>query len=92
MSGSRVVASPEQQLVAGQKIASWTTLDGQAGMSFDGGPLGGNTRLALSVENLLDRHPPLFTVGQPGLAEVNYDSTNTSPVGRFVAVQLTQTR
>lgn len=87
--GSRGVSFSEQ-LVPAQKIASWTTLDGQIGMSFDGGLRGGQTKLTLSAQNLLDRHPPLISTVQPGAALVNYDSTNISPVGRFVALQLMQ--
>jgi iron complex outermembrane recepter protein len=83
---SRTVSSPEQQL-AGQPIASWTTLDGQLGMTWDHW---GKTTLLLSAQNMLDRHPPLYNARQPGAPSVNYDSTNTSPVGSFVTLQLTQ--
>jgi iron complex outermembrane recepter protein len=87
--GSREVSSSAQPIPA-QKLASWTTLDGQIGMTFGGGGVWGHTKLTLSAQNLLDRHPPLIGSIQPGAARVNYDSTNTSPVGRFVALQLTQ--
>jgi iron complex outermembrane recepter protein len=87
--GSREVSSSAQPIPA-QKLASWTTLDGQIGMMFGGGGVWGHTKLTLSAQNLLDRHPPLIGRIQPGAARVNYDSTNTSPVGRFVALQLTQ--
>jgi iron complex outermembrane recepter protein len=87
--GSREVSSSAQPVPA-QKLASWTTLDGQIGMAFGGGGVWGHTKLTLSAQNLLDRHPPLIATIQPGSASVNYDSTNTSPVGCFVALQLTQ--
>lgn len=89
--GSREVSSPGQQPTpAPQSIASWTTLDGQIGIIFNGGAHPGNTKLTLSAQNLLDRHPPLFSISQLGPMSINYDSTNTSPVGRFLTLQLTQ--
>jgi iron complex outermembrane receptor protein len=66
-------------------------VDGQIGMDLHRDGHWGGTRLTLSAQNLLDRHPPLISSIQPGLAGVNYDSTNASPVGRFFTLQVTQT-
>jgi outer membrane receptor protein involved in Fe transport len=87
--GAQQVSSPGQ-FIPGRNIASWITLDGQIGRTFGSGLLGAHTKLTLSAQNLLDRHPPLISDIQPGSTRVNYDSTNASPVGRFVAVQLLQ--
>jgi iron complex outermembrane recepter protein len=90
--GSREVSAPGQQtaLAPAKPIASWTTVDGQIGMILNGGTHWGNTKLTFSAQNLLDRRPPLITPGQPGPNGINYDSTNSSPVGRFLNFQLTQ--
>ena len=82
--GSREVSQPDP-------IASWTTLDGQIGMILDGaGDAHRNkVRLTLSAQNMFDRHPPLIPLSQ-GLPDINYDSTNSSPVGRFLTLQLTR--
>ncbi|MFC4311044.1 TonB-dependent receptor domain-containing protein [Steroidobacter flavus] len=44
--------------------------------------------VALTVENLFNREPPLYT--PPFAAYVPFDSTNYSAIGRFVAVSLTK--
>jgi iron complex outermembrane recepter protein len=89
--GSRATSVPGLTPATAQGIASWTTLDGQIGMSFEGDRHWGRTQLTLSAQNLLNRRPPLIRgVMLPGVAGVNYDSTNSSPVGRFVTLQLTQ--
>lgn len=88
-SGSREVSSPGQPAGSQQPIASWTTLDGRVGMIFPGGSHWGSTTLSLSALNMLDRHPPLFNLSRSGGVGINYDSTNTSPVGRFLTLQLT---
>jgi iron complex outermembrane recepter protein len=87
--GSREASSPGQQ-PAGveQSLASWTTLDGRVGVIFGG--QGGSTKLSVSALNLLDRDLPLLNSSQAGSVGINYDSTNASPVGRFVTLQLTQ--
>jgi iron complex outermembrane receptor protein len=89
--GSREVSAPGQLPIPAQRIASWTTLDGQVGMSFNGSRKWGDTSLILSVQNMLNRDPPLVSGLPPNVAAVNYDSTNTSPIGQFFTLQLTQT-
>ena len=67
-------------------VSSWTTLDAVIAYRFgaESGLLK-RTRVTLSALNLLDQHPPMLadSVLTPGL---NYDATNTSPVGRFVSL------
>jgi iron complex outermembrane recepter protein len=67
------------------KIDSWTTVDLHVGFRtrrgegwFD------NTRLSLSVVNLLDEQAPFVDQPQP----VGYDSTNSSILGRLASFQL----
>jgi hypothetical protein len=45
-----------------------------------------NTELRLSVLNILNQKPHLINVVYPG--EAPYDSTNESPVGRFVGASI----
>jgi outer membrane receptor protein involved in Fe transport len=71
------------------RVASWTTVD--LAMSY-------NTRtvptaawlrgvsVSVSAQNLLDREPP-FAASLTGNG-IDYDSTNASPLGRFVSLQL----
>ncbi|WP_434211930.1 TonB-dependent receptor plug domain-containing protein [[Pseudomonas] boreopolis] len=78
---SRLRAVPE-------KTASFTTVDATTSYTF-GGRGGGvpAMTLELSVQNLLDRAPPLYA---PAVATyVPYDATNYSAIGRFVSASLT---
>ncbi|VFR27374.1 TonB-dependent receptor [plant metagenome] len=72
------------------KGASFTTFD--ATLRYTTGPRGdgwADLELGLSVQNLLDRAPPLYS---PSLAAyaVPYDSTNYSAIGRYVSVSLSK--
>lgn len=72
------------------KGASFTTFD--ATLRYTTGPRGdawADLELALSVQNLLDRAPPLYS---PSLAAyaVPYDSTNYSAIGRYVSVSVSK--
>ena len=71
--------------LAGRRIGSWTTADLQLRYAPDQGPLAG-TALALSVQNLFDRSPPLYDAPE-GVA---YDGANADVVGRYVSLQLTR--
>jgi outer membrane receptor protein involved in Fe transport len=71
-------------------IASWTTVD--LSLRFDGAEFTDEGFLngldaTLSVRNLLDNDPPLFT---DSLLGVLYDSTNASPFGRYVSLRLSK--
>jgi hypothetical protein len=89
--GSRSVNSPVQPPASAQEaIAPWIIVDGQIGVIFDGGVHWGKTRLTLSAQNVFDSHPPLIRFEQSGPGGINYDSTKTSPVGRFLTLELTQ--
>jgi iron complex outermembrane receptor protein len=73
-----------------RSISSWTTVD--AAITFNptlSGVLDG-MRLQLSAQNIFDRDPPYVAPDSTIFDGVAYDSTNASPLGRFVAVQLSK--
>lgn len=73
----------------GQQGASFTTFD--ATVRYGTGPRGGlfsNVAWELSVQNALDRAPPLYAVSSPTFAP--YDSTNYSAIGRFAGVSVSK--
>ncbi|RCS28846.1 TonB-dependent receptor [Rhodanobacter denitrificans] len=72
-----------------EKTASFTTLDSTINYDLGerAGPLSGLT-LGLSVQNLLNRAPPLYTSAVAIF--VPYDATNYSAIGRFVSVSVSK--
>ena len=70
-----------------QRVSSWSTVDAQLGCAS---PEGG-IRVALSVQNLLDRRPPYVDAAATGLSGLSFDSINTSALGRFVSLRVTKT-
>lgn len=78
-------------VVPTQPIGSWTTFDASVTYRFRAttGALSG-VKLALTASNLFDRDPP--RTASTGLLYVglDYDSTNTSILGRFVGLTLTK--
>jgi outer membrane receptor protein involved in Fe transport len=76
----------------GRKVASFTTLDAVAryntGTRDDAWS---DVDVALSAQNLLDRHPPLYSVPESLSSYVPaYDSNNYSPIGRFVSLSVSK--
>lgn len=72
------------------KSASFTTLDATVRYATgDGGDLWSGMEFALSIDNALDRDPPLYQVASP-LYVAPYDSTNYSPIGRFVSLAISK--
>jgi outer membrane receptor protein involved in Fe transport len=71
-------------------VHSYTTVD--AGIAFSGsaknGPLLNKLRLALNVQNLLDRSPPRL-LPEPGFTkDIGYDPVNASGRGRTISFQI----
>ncbi|WP_372392177.1 TonB-dependent receptor plug domain-containing protein [Xanthomonas sp. NCPPB 3582] len=67
-------------------VASWTTVD--VNLAYRFGAASGmqdQTRVALNVQNLLDRDPPFVVNG----INTGYDPTNATALGRFVSLTLT---
>jgi iron complex outermembrane recepter protein len=78
---------------AEQPIASWTTFDAQLRYAFDTatsrGPLSG-LQIALSVQNLFDEDPPFVASQGSPIAHSGYDAVNATPLGRFIALDVTK--
>ncbi|MBL8270567.1 TonB-dependent receptor [Steroidobacter sp.] len=68
------------------RVSSWTTVNLNVAYRVPETAAGwfGGTRLSLSAQNLFDRDPP-FVAGVEGL---NFDPTNASAMGRFVAIEV----
>jgi iron complex outermembrane recepter protein len=79
---------------AGQPpIASWTTLDAQLRYEFDRATareLLSGLQIALSVHNLFDKDPPFVASQGSPIAHSGYDSVNATPLGRFIAFDVTK--
>lgn len=73
-----------------QRLSAWTTVDAQVGYISPWHGLWGTTNLTLGARNLFNRRPPRFEAQQGGAAMVNFDWTNTSAIGCFVTLQITQ--
>lgn len=69
---------------ATEKTSSFTTLDATVRYELDGKGLWSGMAFALSAQNLFDRDPPFYA--PLGLADAPYDSTNYSPIGRFISL------
>lgn len=77
----------DNTFIDAEPIGAFTTLDlsGSWRPAADHGPLR-NLELRLSVQNLLDEAPDSIRNTDP--AGIPFDSTNQSPVGRFVSVSV----
>jgi outer membrane receptor protein involved in Fe transport len=78
------------QVVPFQSVGSWTTVDATlryaptlpgvfAGLNFN-----------LAAINLFDRDPPFLLLPAGVIQGLNFDSSNTSPVGRFLRLQVSK--
>jgi iron complex outermembrane recepter protein len=75
----------------GKKTASFTTFDAvlRYASNQPAGALSG-VEVTLSVQNLLDRPPPLYTPGAYADYTAPYDSTNYSAIGRFIDLSVSK--
>ncbi len=80
---NRTTATPE-------KVSSWTTFDLNLSYSFprETGVLKG-LRISLNASNLFDKDPPYVSY-IVGALTTGFDAENASPIGRFVALQVTK--
>ncbi|EIL98355.1 TonB-dependent receptor [Rhodanobacter thiooxydans] len=72
------------------KSASFTTVD--AALRYATGKrddIWSGMELALSMDNVFDRDPPLYRVAAP-LYVASYDSTNYSAIGRFLSLSVSK--
>ena len=74
-------------VVPNELIDSWLTFDLQ--LSFHSGTRERRFALRLSLQNLLNEDPPGFNF-PPETAYLNYDAANSSPMGRFISVQVSK--
>jgi iron complex outermembrane receptor protein len=76
-----------------EPVSSWTTVDGQLRYRFDprsSGEILGGMEIALSAQNLFDEDPPFVESQGSPIAHSGYDSVNATPLGRFIALELTK--
>jgi iron complex outermembrane receptor protein len=82
---------------AAPPVGSWTTGDlrfaydtGDGSRSF---PLR-DLKFSLSIQNIFDRRPPYVAIAPidllPGQVPITYDPVNASPLGRFIAVEISK--
>ena len=74
-------------------VASWTTFDAQLAYSLPSSPgsrFSSGWQISVSALNLLDRDPPHVAYGDTAIKGLGYDSTNASPLGRFVSVYISK--
>jgi iron complex outermembrane receptor protein len=70
-------------------VSPWTTTDMQG--VYDASAWGGALRgfkLFATVENLFNRAPPVIAADASTVSGIRFDSTNASPLGRFVSVSI----
>ncbi|MFT4077482.1 MAG: TonB-dependent receptor [Asticcacaulis sp.] len=73
------------------KVGSWTTLDATGAYVFaNGSGFTHGLKLSLSISNLLDQRPPEIYSSQSHLPGINFDSTNTSIMGRYASLTVTK--
>jgi iron complex outermembrane receptor protein len=78
------------QVTPSQDVGSWTTVD--ASLRFAPvlpGILSG-MHISLAVLNAFNRDPPFVRLPLTVLQGFNYDSSNTSPLGRFLSLQISK--
>lgn len=70
------------------RVASWSTVDAQISYDFDATSVSWlrGLKASLSVQNLFDRDPPFVAATSTTYSGLGYDSTNASPLGRFVSL------
>ncbi len=75
------------QVTPNQNVGSWTTVD--ASLQFAPALTGvlSGVHFGLAVLNAFDRDPPGLLTTVQGL---NYDSSNATPMGRFVSLQISK--
>ncbi len=84
-------AETDNSTLTNVPISSWTTLDAQ--VSYETSPdVGavGRLKTSISVQNLFDKDPPLIATASTYIPGLRYDSTNASPLGRFVSITITK--
>ncbi|BEV10597.1 TonB-dependent receptor [Asticcacaulis sp. DW145] len=74
-----------------RRIGAWTTADATLSWRFgDTVPAFRGVKLALAVTNLFDQDPPIAYSPSLDFEGISFDSTNTTVIGRTVALTLTK--
>jgi iron complex outermembrane receptor protein len=83
----------EYDPVAAAEVASWTTVDAQASYQFEthSSSILSGMRVSLGAINLFNVNPPHLSSRSTAYAGVGYDSTNSSPLGRFISFTIGKT-
>jgi iron complex outermembrane receptor protein len=73
-----------------EHVRSWTTFDLNLGYRFEAASgVAKGLRVSLSATNLLDADPP-YVAYLVGTYTAGYDAENATPLGRFIALQITK--
>ena len=75
------------QVVPNEDVASWTTMDASLRYAPELAGILRGLHLTLAVSNIFDRDPPYLTTQING---INFDSSNTTAMGRYVTLQLSK--
>jgi iron complex outermembrane receptor protein len=84
-------AEVDNSALADVPISSWTTVDAQLSYQVPAhaGLLAG-IRVSIAAQNLFDRDPPSVPATSTFISGLRYDSTNASPLGRFISLTITK--
>jgi iron complex outermembrane recepter protein len=74
-----------------QSVGSWTTIDASLRYAPTLPGFLSGLRFSLAALNLFDRNPPRVLIPTTALGlHLNYDSSNTSPLGRFLSLSVSK--
>jgi iron complex outermembrane recepter protein len=78
------------QVIPFQSVASWTTVDTSLRFAPDLSGVLSGLHFSLAVLNVFNRAPPFVLLPATETQGLTYDSSNTSPLGRFVNLQVSK--
>jgi outer membrane receptor protein involved in Fe transport len=78
------------QVTPFQNVGSWTTLDASLRFAPMLPGIFSDLRFSVAVLNVFDRAPPFVLLPTTVAQGFNYDSANTSPIGRFLSLQISK--
>jgi iron complex outermembrane receptor protein len=89
--GNHISSLKDTRSTPAAKVASQTTFDGSVRYKLPNksGPFA-QLSLILNVQNIFNQRPPYAAPTSGGLDYVNYDSTNFSPIGRFISLTVSK--
>jgi iron complex outermembrane recepter protein len=78
------------QVTPSQDVGSWTTVDASLRFAPELPGILSRMHFSLAVLNAFNRDPPYVLLPLTVQQGFNYDSSNTSPMGRFVSLQISK--